>query len=544
MDIKEKYNAWLEEPFFDTAFKEELRTLSEAEIEDRFYQDLRFGTGGLRGILGAGSNRINIYVVQKVTQGYANYLNKRYQNPSIAIAYDSRRQSDEFARKSAEVLAGNGIKVYLFKEVASTPELSYAVREMGCSGGIVITASHNPAQYNGYKVYHHEGYQLLPEDAALIVEEVDRLSFSDIQCAFKESDLIQYLGEDFFERYYAEILKATKKENKELSIVYTPLNGAGARPVTEVLKRAGFKNFHGVEEQMVHDSNFTTVPYPNPEEAAVFEHAIVLGKRYDADILMATDPDADRVGVFVKHDGEYIGLNGNQIGALLGHALLQSNQTDQMVVTTIVSSHLIDRIADANHALVKRTLTGFKYIGELMTRYEDSGYRFVLGFEESYGYLTGMHARDKDAVNAALAIADLAEHLKKNGMTLYDQLHEIYEKYGYFKEDLINYAFEGRQGQADMDAVINRFRTLDSFKCCEVESTVKIDYLTDETGLEVSNVLKFIYPDDSWFAVRPSGTEPKLKIYVSVNANTEVDSLVRLSVFKNTLENFVGTQND
>ena len=539
MNYMEKYKSWCDNEYFDESFRDELKRLSEEEIEDSFYKDLSFGTAGLRGVIGAGSNRMNEYVVGKVTQGYANFLNKKFNEPSVAIAYDSRRMSKEFAQNAAVVLSSNNIKVYLCDRIASTPELSFAIRQLKASGGIVVTASHNPAQYNGYKVYHQEGYQLLPDDAESIVEEINKLDFIDVKNE-RNDNIINYLGEDFYNEYYETILKLIEDRNdKNLKIVYSALNGAGARPVVEVLKKAGFNNLYTVPEQMIPDSNFTTVPYPNPEDEKVFELSKVLGKENQADILIATDPDSDRVGVMVLHNGEYKTINGNQMGALLANYLLE-NEENQSIITTIVSSHLIDEIAKKYNAKVYKTLTGFKYIGELISSFDKAKDKFVLGFEESYGYLTSDHARDKDAVNTALIIAKMADDYKKKGKTLIDALEEIYISNGYFKEELLSFIFEGSRGQQEMKELIDRFRSLDSFDYYGMNYTDKVDYSQDDTGLPDADVLKFIYEDQSWFAVRPSGTEPKLKIYLSVCGKDNDELNKKMDLMKKLLNDFIG----
>ncbi len=539
MNYKEKYLEWLNEPYFDEEFKTELKNLSEEEIEDRFFKNIEFGTGGIRGIMGAGTNRINRYLIARVTQGYADFVNEKYDRPSIAIAYDSRKNSQLYARTSAAVLSGNGIKVYLFSEISSTPELSFAVRQLKASGGIVITASHNPSEYNGYKVYQHDGYQILPDEANQIINKVNNVSFGDIKRNDNEGDWT-LLGESFFETYYKKMEELVANlDEKKLRIVYTPLNGAGARPVVQVLKRTGFNQLFTIEEQMIHDSNFTTVPYPNPEEASVFEYAIKKGIEVNADILMATDPDSDRVGVFVLHHGKYEKLTGNQIGALLADYLLDESK-NQVVITTIVSSHLVDQITKKYNAKVIKTLTGFKFIGEVMTQLESTQSKFVLGFEESYGYLTAGHARDKDAINTALMISQMANDYLESGLTLIDALEKLFLENGYFKEDLLSYTFKGSQGQEKMMEIISRFREIFKFDYDNQSSNIKIDYMIDETGLPKSNVLKFIYSDESWFAIRPSGTEPKLKIYLSVNSKEKSNLEDRLKAMKESIETFIG----
>ncbi len=539
MNYMDKYKLWCDNEYFDESFRDELKKLTDEEIEDSFYKDLSFGTAGLRGVIGAGSNRMNEYVVGKVTQGYANFLNEKFNKPSVAIAYDSRRMSKEFAQNAADVLSSNDIKVYLCDRIASTPELSFAIRKLKASGGIVVTASHNPAQYNGYKVYHHEGYQLLPDDAERIVEEINKLDFIDVKNE-KNDELINYLGEDFYNEYYETVLELIEdRKNKDLKIVYSALNGAGARPVVEVLKKAGFNNLYTVPEQMIPDSNFTTVPYPNPEDEKVFELSKVLGEENQADILIATDPDSDRVGVMALHKGEYKSINGNQMGTLLANYLLK-NEENQSIITTIVSSHLINEIAKKYNAKVYKTLTGFKYIGELISSFDKTKDKFVLGFEESYGYLTSDHARDKDAVNTALIIAKMADDYKKDGKTLIDTLEEIYIENGYFKEELLSFEFEGSQGQNEMKELIERFRSINSFEYYGMDYAEKIDFSKDKTGLPKADVLKFIYEDQSWFAVRPSGTEPKLKIYLSVCGKDNDELNKKIDLMKKLLNDFIG----
>ncbi|MBN2260207.1 MAG: phospho-sugar mutase [Clostridiales bacterium] len=539
MEYLEKYKLWCENEVFDEKFRKELKKLSPEEIEDAFYTELTFGTAGIRGVIGVGSNRMNEYIVGKVTQGYANFLNNKYVDPSVVIAYDSRHMSPEFSLRAAKVLSANKIKVYLFDEIASTPELSFAVRYLKTSGGIVMTASHNPSNYNGYKAYHHEGYQLLEGDADLITQEINKLDFKNVLCDDKMEN-VYYIGQDIFEKYYNTILNLIDDKNdKKLKIVYTPLNGAGARPVVEVLKRAGFNNLYTVAEQMIPDSNFTTVPYPNPENEVVFKMANELGLEKNADILIATDPDSDRVGVLVLHQNEYVKINGNQMGALLADYLLKDGIENQAIITTIVSSHLIDSIAKKYNAKIYKTLTGFKYIGELITSFDSDKDHFVLGFEESYGYLTSDHARDKDAVDTSLIISEMANAYKEEGKTLIDQLDDIYKSNGYFKEDMLSFTFEGSKGHQIMQDLIARFRKMDSFDFNGENFSEKIDYMYDDTNLPQSNVLKFIYPDQSWFAIRPSGTEPKLKIYISVYTENKKEINEKIANLKHLLSQFL-----
>lgn len=544
MDYLKKYKLWCENEYFDDEFKSELLNLKDDEIKDRFFSDLKFGTGGIRGIIGAGSNRINKYIIAKVTQGYANFLNKNFENPTVAIAYDSRYKSLEFAKESAKVLGANGIKVYFFDKIASTPELSYAVRELKATGGIVITASHNPSNYNGYKVYQREGYQILLEVAQLIIDEVNKVEFDRIKSEeFDElvkNRYLEFLSDDFFEKYYLAVSRESDIDKKNIKIVYTPLNGAGARPVVEVLKRNKFSNVYTVNEQMIPDSNFTTVPYPNPEEESVFELAIKLGNKKNADILVATDPDADRVGVMAKHKDKYIKINGNQMGILLSKYLL-NKESNNVIITTIVSSHLVDLIAKRYGAIVYRTLTGFKYIGEKISELEEGNKKFILGFEESYGYLTKTHARDKDAADATLVISEMAAFYKNKNMTLIDALDEIYSEYGYFKEELISLEFKGEKGIYKIQKLMEKFREIESFEYSHNKTIEKIDYLnTSETKLPKENVLKFIFKDQSWFAIRPSGTEPKIKIYLSTTSDKLKETNEKLDSLKNAINNFIG----
>ncbi|OPL09122.1 MAG: hypothetical protein AVO33_07725 [delta proteobacterium ML8_F1] len=538
MDHIKRYEAWLEDPGIDEAFKEELRNLDSEEIEDAFFRDLAFGTGGLRGVMGPGSNRVNRYVIARATQGFADYLNHHYSLPSAVIAYDTRAGSKDFAFEAARVLVGNGIRTFVFDRVATTPELSYAVRALEAQGGIVITASHNPKAYNGYKVYHHEGYQLLPLEAREVIERIEAIAFKEIKRG--ETGDIEFLGESFFNQYYEELVQLVKDYTlKELTLVYTPLNGAGARPVPEVLKRARFMKVFPVMTQMVPDPDFTSVPYPNPEDVAVFAQARVLGEEVGADLLIATDPDADRVGVLARHQGEYVAINGNEMGALLAEYLLKGGVLHPRIITTIVSTHMIDAIAQRYGARVDKTLTGFKYIGEMISGFDFSRETFLLGFEESYGYLTHTHARDKDAANAVLMIAMMAEEYRREGRTLIDALETLHETYGYFSESLLNFTFEGSRGLGKMDEIIEAFRGLQGLEFADQYAFGAIDYERDDTGLPREKVIKCLYPDGSWFAVRPSGTEPKLKIYVAVRGDSSESAHKKSLALQGALKGFV-----
>ncbi len=537
MDYKKMYRDWLASDYFDDDFKEELKSIEadENEIMDRFYRYLEFGTGGMRGKIGAGTNRINKYIIRKASQGFANFIKDKYkENLSIAIAYDSRNQSPEFALESALVMAANNIKAYLFRDLRTTPELSFAVREFGASAGIVITASHNPPEYNGYKIYDHHGGQLIPEDAALVVENVDRIEdFGEIKIISKdqalESGLLEFISEDLDTKYidtvksYLDKKDYVKKYANELNIVFTPLHGTGGRPVTRLLDELGVTNYFTVEEQMVPDKDFTTVKSPNPEELSAFNLAIEKGKSVDSKILLATDPDSDRVGVVIKdRSGDYIALNGNQTGALLVNYLLENYPIPKngAIVSTIVSSGIGEVLCRHYGVEFISTLTGFKFIGEQMNLFEESKeHDFIFGYEESYGYLRGTHVRDKDAVVTVGLIVEMASFYMDSNINLLEKLEEIYSKHGYYKEDLISKKLEGKDGMEQISAILEAFRnaSLDQIASNKIEEF--IDYKFHETSLPKSNVLKYIFEDGSWFAIRPSGTEPKIKFYFSIMSN-------------------------
>jgi Phosphomannomutase len=546
-----RYRAWLADPSIDEETKRELRALEgqEKEIEDRFYRELEFGTGGLRGVMGAGSNRMNAYTVGKATQGLANWLLGRKANPAVVIAHDSRRSSDAFALTAAEVLAANGIKTYLWPGLRPTPQLSFTVRHLGADAGIVITASHNPPEYNGYKVYGPDGCQLVPDLAAEVIGHIREVAgFRDVKRTSRgeaeAAGLIVWLGEREDRLYHEtvaaqslrpELLKSGAGD--ELSIIYTPLHGAGNVPVREALKLAGFGNVRVVAAQERPDGGFPTVKSPNPEEREAFAMAIEQAKREGADLIIGTDPDCDRMGAVVKDErGEYVVLTGNQSGAILVHYLLTALQeagrlpANGAVVKTIVTSEMGADIARGFGVRVDNTLTGFKYIGERMTRYEETGEAtFLFGYEESYGYLAGRYARDKDAVVASLLIAEAAAYYKRQGKTLYDVLLELYESYGYYFERLESRTLKGLDGVRKIQGIMEDWRTAPPAEVAGVKVERVLDYLPGLDGLPPENVLKFMLADGSWFCLRPSGTEPKIKVYFAVRGSKREEAEAALA---------------
>jgi phosphoglucomutase len=538
---KEVYEAWLQDPGIDEATKEELRSISgqTAEIEDRFYRDLEFGTGGLRGVMGAGTNRMNRYVIGKATQGFAEYLLRQTAQPTVVIAHDSRRNSDVFSLEAACVLAANGIKTYLFRSLRPTPQLSFAVRDLGAAGGIVITASHNPSEYNGYKVYAADGCQLVPHQAEQVIESIRGIaSFKAVkrltQAEAEAKELLIWLGDEddqrFIDAVTAQVVQPdllARGAGNLLSVVYTPLHGAGNIPVRRVLEQAGFGNVHVVWEQEQPNGAFPTVKSPNPEEHEAFTLAMKLADEVGADIIIGTDPDCDRMGAVVKNDeGQYVVLTGNQSGALMVHYLL-SNRKEQgkippngAVVKTIVTSEMGADIAASYGCEVFNTLTGFKYIGEKITEFEKTGsHEFLFGYEESYGYLTGTYARDKDAVVAALLISEAAAYYKSLGKTLYDVLLELYRQYGTYLEKLESRTLKGKDGVAKIGAIMADWRSNPPAEVAGVKVERMLDYQQGLDGLPSENVLKFLLADGSWFCLRPSGTEPKIKVYFAVRGD-------------------------
>lgn len=523
MDIHEKYEYWLT---FDDNTKNELESITDKkEIEDRFYKDMEFGTGGLRGIMGAGANRMNKYTVGKATKGLCEYLKNEFAGEkSVVIAYDSRNNSKAFAECAAEVLCYNGIKTFLFEEIMPTPVLSFSVRYLNCNAGIVITASHNPKEYNGYKVYDKYGCQLVPQYADKVisyinnVKDIKSVKHMNLNMALSNGYLT-YIGDEVLNSYISEVEKmAVYKEASDLKIVYTPLHGTGNIPVRKVLSDMSF-DVSVVKEQAVADGNFTTVRSPNPEEKDALNMALEQAKRANADLVIGTDPDCDRVGVGVLHNGEYTLLTGNQTGALLVDFYLkfkkQSLNPKSTLVKTIVTNDLGAEIARKNGLNVVETLTGFKYIGDQITKYEKTGENeFLIGYEESYGYLVGTYARDKDAVVASMLICEMAAYYKKNKMTLVDALNVLYSEYGFYLDALDSFVLKGKDGASRIKNIMSYFRANKATVFPNI-TDVK-DYSTGIGDLPKSNVLKFFLKGGSWIAVRPSGTEPKLKMYYSV----------------------------
>ena len=569
MDYKEIYNQWLENPYFDEATKEELKAIKddENEIKERFYMDLEFGTAGLRGIIGAGTNRMNIYVVRRATQGLANYIAKvDKKSQGVAIAYDSRHMSPEFAQEAALCLAANGIKAYIFETLRPTPELSFAVRHLGCVAGINVTASHNPPEYNGYKVYWEDGAQITPPHDKNILAEVAKVtSFDQVKTMKKEdavaAGLYKVIGKEIDDRYMEELKKQSihpeviKEMAKDIKIVYTPLHGTGNLPVRRVLKELGFEQVYVVKEQELPDGNFPTVSYPNPESPKAFEFALKLAKEVDADIVLATDPDADRLGVYCKDTktGEYVTFTGNMSGMLIAEYILREKKAmgtmpeNPALVETIVTTDMAKAIAAAYNVKLIEVLTGFKYIGEQIKFFEQQHtYHYVFGLEESYGCLAGTYARDKDACVAVMMLCEVASWCKKHGKTLWDAMLDMYEKYGYYREGLETKTLKGIDGAAQIQSMMSEYRTnppkeLGGHQVLAVrdykEDTRK-DLVTGEvtkTGLPASNVLYYELSDNAWCCVRPSGTEPKIKYYFGVKGTSLADADAKLAALKEDL---------
>ncbi len=558
MSYREIYESWLENPYFDEETKKELRALKddEKEIEDRFYRELEFGTAGLRGVIGAGTNRMNIYTVRKATQGLANYIMKQNgQNKGVAIAFDSRRMSPEFADEAALCLNANGIKAYVFESLRPTPELSYAVRKLGCIAGINITASHNPPEYNGYKVYWEDGAQITPPHDGGIMAEVGAISDFAVVKTMDKSEamaagLYVTIGADIDDAYIEELKSqvihwdSIKEAQKDIKIVYSPLHGTGNIPARRVLKELGFENVYVVPEQELPDGNFPTVSYPNPEAAEAFELGLKLAKEIDADLVLATDPDADRLGVYVKDakSGEYITLTGNMSGCLLADYEIGQRQAtkglpdDGALIKTIVTTNMADAIAKAYGVELIEVLTGFKYIGQQILRFEQKKKgTYLFGFEESYGCLIGTHARDKDAIVATMALCEAAAYYKTQGKTLWDAMIDMYEKYGYYKDDIKSITLKGIEGLAKIQEILNTLREDTPEKFGEYTVLSARDYKTGiikdvktgeekPTGLPASNVLYYDLSDDAWLCVRPSGTEPKVKFYYGIKGTSLEDA--------------------
>ena len=558
MDYKEVYEQWLSNPYFDEATKEELKNIAEDdnEIKERFYMDLEFGTAGLRGIIGAGTNRMNIYVVRRATQGLANYIAKvDKKSQGVAIAYDSRHMSPEFAEEAALCLAANGIKAYIFESLRPTPELSFAVRHLGCVAGINVTASHNPPEYNGYKVYWEDGAQITPPHDSGIMGEVKSISdWNTVKTIDKaeaeKAGLFQVIGKEVDDAYMAELKKqvlhmdAIKAEGKNLKVVYTPLHGTGNIPARRILKELGFENVYVVKEQELPDGDFPTVSYPNPEAAEAFELGLKLAKEVDADLVLATDPDADRLGVRVKDkNGEYHDLTGNMSGCLLANyeisqkkAINGSLPEDGALIKTIVTTNLADAIAKGYGVKLIEVLTGFKFIGQQILGFEKSGKgSYLFGFEESYGCLIGTYARDKDAIVATMALCEAAAYYKTQGKTLWDAMIEMYEQFGYYKDAIQSVTMKGIEGLQKIQEIMNSLRQnppaeFAGHKVVAVRD-YKADTITDvatgavkPTGLPNSNVLYYELTDDAWVCVRPSGTEPKVKFYYGVKGTSLADA--------------------
>lgn len=562
MNYKDTYNDWLQNPYFDEATKEELRAIAddEKEIEDRFYRQLEFGTGGLRGVIGAGTNRMNIYTVRQATQGLANYiLSQNGQEKGVAIAYDSRIMSPEFATEAALCLNANGIKTYRFTSLRPTPELSFAVRKLGCIAGIVVTASHNPREYNGYKVYWEDGAQITPPHDKNILAEVAKVTSFDLVKTMEKADavaagLYQEIDTEIDEAYMEELKKQSihpeviSEMAKDFTIVYTPLHGTGNIPVRRVLKELGFEKVYVVPEQEKPDGTFPTVAYPNPESPKAFELALALAKKVDADIVLATDPDADRLGVYCKDtkSGNYVSFTGNMSGMLIAEYILKERTAtgtmpeNPALVETIVTTDMAKVIAQAYGVHLIEVLTGFKYIGEQIRLFEENHtYNYVFGLEESYGCLAGTYARDKDACVAVMMLCEVASWYKKQGKTLWDAMLAMYEKYGYFKEGLETITLKGMDGAQQIQQMMAEAREHLPQQIGDAKVLAVRDYKTDvrydmtdgsksATGLPTSNVLYYELEDHSWCCVRPSGTEPKIKFYFGVKGTSLSDAETKL----------------
>lgn len=557
-DYKSIYEEWLANPYFDEATKEELRSIKEDENEmkERFYQDLEFGTAGLRGIIGAGINRMNIYVVRRATQGLANHIIKQGgADKGVAIAYDSRHMSPEFAEEAALTLAANGIKAYKFESLRPTPELSFAVRELGCIAGINITASHNPPEYNGYKVYWEDGAQFTPPHdkgvtaEVLAITDLSTVKTTDVESA-KAAGKYEIMGEAIDDKYIAQVKaqvvnqEAIDKMQDSIQIVYTPLHGTGNIPARRALAEIGFSHVYVVPEQELPDGDFPTVSYPNPEAEEAFELGLALAKEKDADLVLATDPDADRLGVYVKDakSGDYIPLTGNMSGSLLCEYVLSQKKErgaipeDGQVVKSIVTTNLVDAVAKSYGCELIEVLTGFKYIGQQILKEENTGYgTYLFGLEESYGCLIGTYARDKDAISATVALCEAAAYYKMKGMTLWDAMIAIYEKYGYYKDAVKSIGLKGIEGQAKIQAIMDTLRNNTPTEVGGYRTVSARDYKLDTikdmengevkpTGLPESNVLYYDLTDDAWLCVRPSGTEPKIKFYYGIKGTSLADA--------------------
>ena len=554
MNCMDSYQLWIEKTAGEAELAEELTAINgdSAAIEDRFYKELEFGTGGLRGVLGAGTNRMNVFTVSKATQGYSNYLNQQFEKPSVAIGYDSRIHSDDFARAAAAVFAANGIQVHIYDHLMPTPALSFAVRDLHCSGGIVLTASHNPAKYNGYKVYGADGCQITTEAAKAIqtaINEVD--PFDDVKRAdfglAMENGIIHYIGEDTIDRYQAAVSTASllpEGVDKNVAIVYTPLNGAGISCVPRCLKEHGFTNITIPDEQKNPDGHFPTCPYPNPEVREALEVGLRWAEKTQSDLLLATDPDCDRVGAAVKTASGYTLISGNQMGVLLFDFVCKMRQANgtmpknPVAVKTIVTTPMAAKIAEHYGVQLIDVLTGFKFIGEQIGLLEKKGAadRYIFGFEESYGYLSGSFVRDKDAVNASLLICEMFAWYKSQGKSLVDVLEELYQEYGCYESKLLSFQFEGADGFAKMQSLMTELRTNRPAELAGIEVERSIDYQNDDTGLPKSNVLRFFLKNGAEAVVRPSGTEPKLKVYLTAAEKDITASQIVIHTLKEFFE--------
>lgn len=557
MAIEDIYHRWTVQTANNEELHNELLNIQNdrEDIEDRFYKELEFGTGGLRGVLGAGTNRMNVFTVSKATQGYSNYLNQQFEKPSVAIGYDSRIHSDDFARAAAAVFAANGIQVHIYDHLMPTPALSFAVRDLHCSGGIVLTASHNPAKYNGYKVYGADGCQITTEAAKAIqtaineVDPFDDVKRTDFELAM-ENGIINYIGEDTIDRYQAAVSTASllpEGIDKNVAIVYTPLNGAGISCVPRCLKEHGFTNITIPDEQKNPDGHFPTCQYPNPEVREALKVGLRWAEKTQSDLLLATDPDCDRVGAAVKTTSGYTLISGNQMGVLLFDFVCKMRQVNgtmpknPVAVKTIVTTPMAAKIAEHYGVQLIDVLTGFKFIGEQIGLLEKKGEadRYIFGFEESYGYLSGSFVRDKDAVNASLLICEMFAWYKSQGKSLVDVLEELYQEYGCYESKLLSFQFEGADGFAKMQSLMTELRTNRPAELAGIAVECSIDYLNDDTGLPKSNVLRFFLKNGAEAVVRPSGTEPKLKVYLTVIGRNKVEAKKEIELLVESMERFL-----
>lgn len=573
MDYLEQYKYWKENEYFDKETRDELAKLegNDEEIKERFYKDLEFGTGGLRGIIGAGTNRMNIYTVRKATQGLANYIIKQNAaNKGVAIAYDSRFMSPEFADEAALCLCANNIKAYVFDSLRPTPELSFAVRKLGCTAGIVVTASHNPPEYNGYKVYWEDGAQITaPKDTDIIAEVKNVTDFNQVKSMSKEdamaAGLYHVIGEDIDNAYMEELKKLIihpeiiKEVADEIKIVYTPFHGTGNIPVRRILAELGFKNVYVVPEQELPDPNFSTLEYPNPEDPKAFTLALKLAKEKDADVVLATDPDADRLGIYAKDtkSGEYVSFTGNMSGMLIAEYIMREREkngtlpSNAALVKTIVTTNLADALTKKFNVKLIEVLTGFKFIGEQIKLFEQNNtYEYIFGLEESYGCLGGTHARDKDAVYAVMALCEVAAFCKHEGITVWDQMLKIYEQYGYYKEGMHTITLKGIEGAKQITQMMDSLRNNPPKAFGDLKVLNFRDYKTDKvinmetmeessTKLPASNVLYFELENDSWCCARPSGTEPKIKFYMGIKGESMEDADKKLAALKEAVLAYV-----